>query len=542
MDEMVPPRKFLRMCRDNLRRTKIADSSGVELTGGQLLMRTLILRRILRREVLGDDERHVGLLLPPSVPAVVTNAAISIDRRIAVNLNYTVSSDVMNFCLKQCEIRHVLTSRKVMEKFDFQLDAELVYLEDFKDKVTVADKLAAAVQTWAMPAAMLERRLGLPEIDPDDVLTVIFTSGSTGTPKGVMLTHRNVGTNVVAFNSIIHLSRRDVLVGILPLFHSFGYTATLWTALTLEPKVVYHFSPLEARQVSKLCGRHGATIMIATPTFLRSYLRRCRAEDFAAMEVVLTGAEKLPSDLVDAFEKKFGLRPLEGYGTTELSPVVALNVPLSRTSGANRQGCREGTVGQPLPGISAKVVDLGIDLGVDLDTGDDLGVDQPGMLLIKGPNVMKGYLGRPELTAEVIRDGWYVTGDVAVIDAEGFIRITGRQSRFSKIGGEMVPHIRIEEEITRVLDLDEEAELALAVTAVPHPKKGERLIVLHTGLSQSPKEICRKLSDAGLPPIWIPSPDGFRQVDEIPILGTGKLDLKRVKEKALEEFSAPGSS
>ncbi len=524
----ILPRGFLRMCRRNMRRMKVADSSGAELTGSALLTRTLALRRALRREVLVPDEQYVGLLLPPSVAAVVVNAAVSVDRRVAVNLNYTVSSEVMNACIDQCKIRHVLTSRRVMEKLDLQIDAELVYLEDFKDKVTMADKLAAAAQAWLMPTALLERRLGLHQIDPDDVLTVIFTSGSTGLPKGVMLTHRNVGTNIEAFDSVINLQTRDVLLGILPFFHSFGYTATLWTALTLKPQVVYHYSPLEARPISKLCGKYGATIMIATPTFLRSYLRRCDPEGFSAMEVVLTGAEKLPTDLADAFEKKFGVRPVEGYGTTELSPVVTLNVPAARMSDPTKCGSRDGTIGRTLPGISAKIVDP--------ESGEQLGIDQEGMLLVSGPNVMKGYLNRPELTAEVIRDGWYITGDIAAIDADGFIRITGRLSRFSKIGGEMVPHIRIEEEIIRALQLEDAEDLAISVTAVPDARKGERLIVLHTGLSKAPEAICRSLSDAGLPPIWIPSPDSFRQIDAIPILGTGKADLKAMKELAQREF------
>jgi acyl-[acyl-carrier-protein]-phospholipid O-acyltransferase/long-chain-fatty-acid--[acyl-carrier-protein] ligase len=529
--QMVLPRRLLRMCRRNMRRTKVADSTGTELTGSGLLMRTLILRRLLRREVLSGDEQYVGLLVPPSVAAVVANAAVSLDRRIAVNLNYTVSSEVMNACIRRCGVRHVLTSRRAMEKFNLQIDAELVYLEDFKDKVTTADKLIAAAQTWLLPAAALERRLGLLAVGSDDVLTVIFTSGSTGLPKGVVLTHRNVGSNIDGFNAVIDLQRRDVLVGILPLFHSFGYTVTLWTPLTLDPKVIYHYSPLEAQQVGKLCRRHGATILIATPTFLRSYLRRCLPEDFAAMEVVITGAEKLPGELAEAFQQKFGVRPVEGYGTTELSPVVGVNVPPVRTTGSVRRGCREGTVGQPLPGVSAKVIDL--------SSGEDLGVGRSGMLLIKGPNVMQGYLGQPEQTAKVIRDGWYETGDVAQIDAEGFIKITGRQSRFSKIGGEMVPHLRVEEEIVRVLDLDEEAQPSVAVTGVPDPKKGERLVVLYTALALDPQEVCRRLSQAGLPPLWIPSPDSFRRVEEIPLLGTGKLDLRRLKETALEQFQRP---
>jgi len=529
--EMVLPRRFLRMCRGNLRAAKVADSAGAELSGGALLTRCLILRRLLRREVLADDEQHVGLLLPPSVGAVVTNAAVSIDGRIAVNLNYTVSSAVLNACITQCGVRHVLTSRRVMEKLELDLDAEPVYLEDFRQKVTWRDKLVSALATWLLPAAVLERRLGLTRLKPDDVLTVIFTSGSTGLPKGVMLTHRNVASNIEAFDSALRLSRKDVLLGILPMFHSFGYTTTLWTVLTLRPKGVYHYSPLEARPVGKLCRRHGVTLMITTPTFLRTYLRRCDPEDFAPMEVVVTGAEKLSVELAEAFQRKFGVRPVEGYGTTELSPVVGLNIPPSRAADSSRVTCKEGTVGRPLPGIHAKVVNL--------DTGEDLGPNKSGMLLVKGPNVMKGYLNRPELTAEVIRDGWYVTGDVAEIDADGFIRITGRVSRFSKIGGEMVPHIRVEEALTKVLQLDED-DLRMVVTGVPCPKKGERLVVLHTGLDRTPEEICARLGQLGLPPIWIPSPDCFRKVEQIPVLGTGKLDLKRMKEVALQEFSRQG--
>ena len=263
------------------------------------------------------------------------------------------------------------------------------------------------------------------------------------------------------------------------------------------------------------------------------------------MDLVVTGAERLQADVTDAFEKKFGVRPVQGYGTTELSPVATLNVPPQRETAAVQQGCKQGTIGRPIPGIEAKIVDI--------DSGQDLGPEKSGMLLIKGPSVMKGYLGQPELTAEVIRDGWYTTGDVAKIDTEGFVHITGRMARFSKIGGEMVPHIHVEEAIGKILladremdsntdsntdsDTDEEP-VELVVSAVPHPKKGERLVVLYTGLSQEPKEICRRLLESGLPPIWIPSPDSFRHIDEIPVLGTGKLDLRAVKDAARKEFPA----
>jgi acyl-[acyl-carrier-protein]-phospholipid O-acyltransferase/long-chain-fatty-acid--[acyl-carrier-protein] ligase len=404
----------------------------------------------------------------------------------------------------------------------------VVYLEDFKDKVTRVDKLTAAAQAWLWPVSLLERRLKLTEIDPDDVIGVMFTSGSTGDPKGVMLTHNNVAANVEAFNQMLHFGRDDVLLGVLPFFHSFGYTTTLWSVLTLGSKGVYHYSPLDYRQVGSLSRQHRATLFVSTPTFLRTYLRGCPPEDFASLEMIITGAEKLPTDLANAFEKKFGVRPYEGYGTTELSPVVSCNVPPNRLVPGQPAVNKIGTIGKPIPGVRVKVVDL--------DTGEDLGPGKSGMLLVSGHNVMKGYLGQPEETAKVIRDGWYVTGDIAEIDDEGYIRITGRQSRFSKIGGEMVPHLRIEEVLVRVLGLDEE-ELRIAVTSVPDPRKGERLIVLHTGIASPPEKVCRDLSAAGLPPIWIPSPDGFVEVPSIPVLSTGKLDLRKVRDLAEERFS-----
>ncbi len=541
------PRRFLRMCRRARFREKVADSTGMRLTGGSLLTRTLILRRLLRRHALAGDERYVGLLLPPSAAAVVANAALALDQRISVNLNYTLSSDVLNTCIARCGIRHVLTSRRVMERLDLRIDAELVFLEDFREKVTSLDKVVSATIAQLEPVWSLERRLRLTKIDPDDLLTVIFTSGSTGQPKGVMLTYGNIGSNLDSVQRILHLRRDDVLLGILPFFHSFGYTATMWSVLTLQPKGVYHYTPLEARQVGKLCREHGVTILVGSPTFLRSYTRRCTPEEFATLDVVVAGSEKLPKEVADAFEQKFGVRPIEGYGTTELSPVVSANIPRSRAVTPGDTGVKEGTVGRPLPGIRAKVVDL--------DTGNELEAGKSGMLMITGPNVMKGYLDEPEKTAEVLRDGWYVTGDVATMDAEGFIRITGRESRFAKIGGEMVPHLRVEEMIGQVLSDSQPAGVESAseseadvpdrqfvVTSVPEPRKGERLVVLHTGLPKNPEDICHALAETELPRLWIPTPDSFHHVEEIPLLGTGKLDLRRIRELAEAEFSSTRES
>ena len=275
------------------------------------------------------------------------------------------------------------------------------------------------------------------------------------------------------------------------------------------------------------------TVVLSTPTFLRGFLRRCEKEDFQHADVVITGAEKLPPSLADAFEEKFGVRPLEGYGTTELSPLVSVNIPPTRAWSDENVSAREGSVGRPIPGVAAKTVDL--------ETGEELGPGESGMLLIKGPNVMLGYYQRPDLTQQVLNDGWYTTGDVAMIDQDGFIFITGRESRFSKIGGEMVPHIEVEEKLAALIGANEDTP-QVAVTAVPDARKGERLVVLHTRLPIPPEELRAKLAEMGLPNIYIPSADSFVEVDEIPVLGSGKLDLKRVRQMARERLGIEDSA
>ncbi|QDU57992.1 acyl-[ACP]--phospholipid O-acyltransferase [Aeoliella mucimassa] len=524
-------RTMLRTCRKARFRWKIADSTGDSLTGSQFLMRSFILRRLLVREVLASDEKNIGLLLPPSNGAAITNAALALAGRVAVNLNYSVSEEVMNACIRQAGIRQILTSRRVAEKLPLdlkKLNAKIVYLEELREKLTLGDKVLGGLHGYATPCMLLDLFYGLNRIDPDDLLTIVFTSGSTGDPKGVMLTYRNIAANVDSVDQVIQLNPNDTMLGILPFFHSFGYTITLWGPLALDIHAAYHFNPLDAKMIGKLAARHKATILLSTPTFLRTFSRRCTPDEFATLDVVVAGAEKLPMAVSDAFEERFGVRPVEGYGTTELAPLVSVNVPPSR-SHHEQVDSKEGSVGRPVPGVAAKVIHP--------ENGDDLPQGAAGMLLITGANVMKGYLNLPEKTSEVVRNGWYVTGDIARIDADGFIHITGRESRFSKIGGEMVPHIGVEEAIEQVIGIDDDDESPLVVvTAVPDEKKGERLIVVHRELNKTPDEICAALKQAGLPNIWIPSVDSFMLVDGIPVLGSGKLDLKALALLAQERY------
>ena len=530
LTDAVPlPSNMLRVCRKALFRRKIIDSAGEELTGGQILMRSLILYRLLKREILKTDEERVGILLPPSNGGLIVNAALALTGRVGVNLNYSASAEVMNICIKAAGIKHVLTSRKVMQKLDVDLDAEIVFLEDLKPKLKLIDKIMGVLGAYVSPYRLTNRILGLSKIDLDDIVTIIFTSGSTGNPKGVKLTHRNILHNILAMAHVVRLNDDDVILGILPFFHAFGYTVTLWTPLTLGLGAAYHFNPLEAKQVAKLAKKSGATILLSTPTFLRSYLKRVDPDDFATLEVVVVGAEKLPQSLSDAFEARFDVRPVEGYGATELAPLVSVNVPVSRST-TEATDLREGSIGLPVTGVKVRIVDP--------ETGEPLGVDEEGMLEVAGPNRMQGYLDDDEKTAQVFHDEWYITGDIAKIDSEGFIFITGRQSRFSKIGGEMVPHIRVEEKIQQLLGGDEEEEQLAVVTAVPDAKKGERLIVLHLPMDKSPQEVCEHLKAVGLPNLWIPSADSFLEIEEMPMLGSGKLDLKGMAKMALEHYSS----
>ena len=525
--EIVLQRRLLRACRAAGGRLKLADSLGTKLTGRDLLTRILVAKRVLDR-VLAPDEKRVGVLLPPTAAAAIVNAALALSGRTAVNLNYTLAQPLLDVCIDRAGLRHVISSPLFLSRVKLSVGDRLLDAGDLKKLATGIDKAMAFLGATAVPLPLLERMLGLHRLRPDDILTIVFTSGSTGDPKGVVLSEENVCSNVRAIDQLVHLSPSDVALGVLPFFHSYGYTTTLWTPLVLEPAVVYHTDPRDAQVVGRLAREHHATILMATPTFLRIYIRRTPAEDFSTLEVVFGAAEKLPREVSDAFERKFGMRPCEAYGATELAPLVAANVPLSRHVPGRPADSREGTVGQPIAGCRAKITDR--------EGQQELPLGQDGLLWITGPNVMHGYLDRADLTAEVVKDGWYCTGDIARLDPEGFITITGRESRFSKIGGEMVPHISVEEAVNLELG-GADGDLLAVVTAVPDRSKGERLIVFHLPTDRSIPDLITKLRDRGLPNLWVPSATSFAEIEEIPVLGSGKLDLRRISELARERFA-----
>jgi acyl-[acyl-carrier-protein]-phospholipid O-acyltransferase/long-chain-fatty-acid--[acyl-carrier-protein] ligase len=518
-------RSFLRTARRGPRHFSMADGRTPKLTFGEMLVKTVFLAR--RLGPLWQGQKMVGVFLPPSIPGALVNWAAMLLGKVPINLNYTTSAESLASCAKQCELKAVVTSRLFLEKIHVQPPGEIIYAENLAENVRLSEKLLAFLSAKLFPARLLELFLGVRRAPSlDDTATIIFSSGSTGEPKGVVLSHFNLASNVEQLEQVFHLHDGDRILGILPFFHSFGFTGTLCLPALSGIGVVFHPSPLDAQAIGALVSKYSVSMLLSTPTFLNSYTRRCPPEAFGSLRIVMAGAEKLPERTAQAFEDHFGIRPLEGYGCTECSPVVAVNTYDFRAAYFRQVGTKRGTIGHPLPGIGIRIIDP--------DSGESLPVDKPGLLLVRGPNVMVGYLNRPEKTAEVLRAGWYNTGDVATVDEDGFLRITDRLSRFSKIGGEMVPHIKVEEKLHELLEADGQV---FAVTAIPDEKKGERLVVLHTLKEDVLKECLEKLSKSDLPALWKPRPDQFLFIDRLPYLGTGKLDLRRLREIAQSRLS-----
>ncbi len=511
-------RRFIAVAKRHWTRLALADSGGRELSFGRALTAALLLAGWLRRRRRGEG--MVGIVLPATAGAALANAAVLLSGKIPVNLNFTAGREAMQAAAGRCGLRTVLSARAFLEKAGLAEMPGMVLLEDLLGAVPAPRKIGAALAARLLPTRWLEWMYGGKGVD--EPATVIFSSGSTGEPKGVVLSHRNIVCNIDSLLKIFPLEPGDRALGVLPFFHVFGLTCALWFPLSSGVTAVYHHSPMDARAVGELAARYRVALLMATPTFFGHYLRRCQPEEFRSLRWAVAGGEKLAPGLARAFREKFGLELLEGYGATEMSPVVAVNAPDEPGGLGTQRGYKPGTVGRPIPGVAVRVVDPA--------GGEPLPAGHQGLLLVKGPNRMLGYLGEPERTAEVLREGWYVTGDMASLDAEGFLTIADRLARFSKIGGEMVPHVRVEQTVSELLEGAE-----CVVMAVPDPERGERLVVLYTRREVSPAELWRRLNQTALPKLWIPKCENIYLVEELPPpLASGKLDLRRLKALARE--------
>jgi acyl-[acyl-carrier-protein]-phospholipid O-acyltransferase / long-chain-fatty-acid--[acyl-carrier-protein] ligase len=488
------------------------------VTGGELLAVASVLSQWLRKNV---PEKRIGIVLPTSIGAAVANLGVLFAGKIPVNLNFTAGRAANEAAIARAGIQRLITAPAVVEQMkDFPWLENRIDLGELIKSFPKSTLKRAGLRAFLLPLGILRRNLGIPKKGDREEAALLFTSGSSGEPKAVVLTHRNILANTAQIGAILGRIHLESILGSLPVFHSFGFTVTLWWPLLGGPRVVTYPSPLDAVKLVETIERHKLQLLITTPTFLRAFLRKAKPEQLKSLKMVVTGAEKLPLDLLKEFEAKFGIQVSEGYGMTEASPVVACNLfdePPSKMNPDGVLGRRIGSVGRMVPGLSAKIRDP--------ETNADLGIFQSGMLWLRGANVFDGYFKETDQTTAVLKDGWYKTGDVGRLDEDGFLFIEGRMSRFSKIAGEMVPHLTIEQRITEALDLHPAAGEgpAIAVMGVPDEKRGESLVLLAT-VPVDQADLRKNLVTMGLPNLWIPKV--VRQVPAIPILATGKLDLR----------------
>ena len=493
---------------------------GQELTAGNLLAASLALAGLLRQQCV---EERIAIVLPPGKGATVANLAVVLAGKVPVNLNFTAGRAAIEAACRIAGLQTVLTAGAFQARLpDFPWPDRCLLLEQ------LLPNLKARIVAWRLLSTFLTSDwicslAGVPECGDRSEAVLLFTSGSAGDPKGVVLSHRNLLGNVAQFSSMLGLRRGDAILACLPVFHSFGSTVNLWFPLIEGLRMVTFPSPLDIPKNAELVQRHGVKLLCSTPTFLRGYLRKAAPEQLASVELLVTGAEKLPMDLAQAFEARFGIPVLQGYGLTETSPVVSVNLPDSLSappSNPPQSASKPGSVGRLAPGMTARIRDP--------ETGAPLPLEAIGMLWLKGVNIFEGYLHDPERTSQVLSDGWLSTGDLARFDEEGFLYIEGRLSRFSKIGGEMVPHETVEAGVRRCLGIEGD-ELTVVVTGIPDEAKGEALVLL-SSREVDFQQLRKALASSGIPNLWIPK--RCVHCSAIPQLASGKLDLRRIQQMA----------
>jgi acyl-[acyl-carrier-protein]-phospholipid O-acyltransferase/long-chain-fatty-acid--[acyl-carrier-protein] ligase len=525
-------RECVRMLTRHPRRCAVVDLTAgrSELACGRLYAAAAVLSRRLRATV---PEPRVGIVLPPGSGAFIANLAVMCAGKTPVNLNFTASRDAIEASLKLGGIATVISADALKAKLpNFPWPARTV---DLRAEIAATGGKRAMLPwllaAWLLPNQWCAALLGLPRLGDRAEAGLLFTSGSSGEPKGVVLSHRNLLANCAQISSLSILPETCSLLGCLPVFHSFGFTVTLWYPMLRGCHVVTVPSPLDTRKIIEAIRDERATVFLGAPTFIRPILKKARPGELRTLDLIVTGAEKLPDELFNAFLENFHIEIHQGYGLTETTPATNINQPnppIVTSTGEFQLGKKLGSVGRLMPGMTARIIDP--------ETGRDLPLTSTGIVLFRGANVFGGYLDDEKKTRGAFRDGWFVTGDLGRFDDDGFLFIEGRLSRFSKIGGEMVPHGTIEQKLIELFDLDQSAGYVVIVTGVPDASKGEALVLLTT-TDLSADGVREKLLGAGVPGLWVPKI--VRRVEKIPVLGTGKLDLKLCRELALAEPAKP---
>jgi acyl-[acyl-carrier-protein]-phospholipid O-acyltransferase / long-chain-fatty-acid--[acyl-carrier-protein] ligase len=486
----------------------VTDGDGRKLTLKEITRAAFALGGALARHTAKAE--HVGILLPTGAGAIIALFALLSRGRIPAMLNFTSGSKNLLAACRAAEVKKIVTAKKFVELGGYEklmeelsAEVELLYLEDVKEEIKPQDK-ALALLGPIFPSVLAANP------NPEDAGVILFTSGTEGAPKGVVLSHRNIIANIEQISEHVFLQPTDIFFNPLPTFHCYGLTAgALWPVLNGYP-VVFHPSPLQTKIIPKRIFETGSTVLFATDTFLSQYMRASPDGGMSSLRIAVCGAERVRDETRQAAEKRFGFEVLEGYGVTEASPVLAANQP---------GDIRSGTVGKLLPAVEAKLEAVE-------------GLEGAGRLFVRGPNVMKGYLSSENPGVIVpLEDGWHDTGDIVAIDPNGYVSIRGRLKRFAKIGGEMVSLAVVENCASAVWP-----DNLHAAAIMPDPKKGEQ-VVLVTDRANAPRELLLAWAQShGVPEIAVPKK--IVTVDEIPVLGTGKIDYLKVKTIAEEAIIA----
>jgi acyl-[acyl-carrier-protein]-phospholipid O-acyltransferase / long-chain-fatty-acid--[acyl-carrier-protein] ligase len=522
-------RHLAQECVRGLKRRRFATAviegtDHTKLSRAKLLGAAAALSRHLRREF--PDER-IAIVLPASKGSMVANLAVTLANKVPVDLNFTVGRAANESCCRRANLRVAISATPFMERLkDFPWPERVLKLDELLPRMKRQIILWWIVSAL-LPACLLLRLLQIPKKGGHAEAVLLFTSGTTGEPKGVVVSHRNVVGNVSQFRELLDAKKTDAILASLPFFHTFGSTVTLWYPLIEGVRIVTYPNPLEPAKCAALIEQYKLTFLLATPTFLRLYLRKAEPEQLRSLRLIIVGAEKLPLDLASHFEKRFDKKVFEGYGLTETAPVVSVNLPDPEPKKPGEQvqpSSRLGSVGRLAPGIAVEIREP--------ETERKLSLYETGMLWLCGANIFEGYLHDPKRTAEVLRDGWLRTGDIGRFDEDGFLYIEGRLSRFSKIGGEMVPHEAIEHKIIDLLELSGRDERPFAIVGVQDEAKGEALVLL-SAVDVDLDQLRKKLHEAKVPNLWIPKQ--VQHVESIPVLASGKLDLKKCQELAIQK-------
>lgn len=528
------PYAFIRTMKNASSGFAVADVDGGPLSQKKLLTACALFSKRIKQ----TEGQNIGLLVPTSSAGCIANMSALMAGKTVVNINFTAAENSVSSALEQAQVKTILTAHKFVSKLKARgIDPDIwfagrnvIYMEDVKACISKTEAIFTLATLSVLPTFFLQKVLCKSQ-DLEATAAILFSSGSEGEPKGVMLSHRNIMANLKQTADVLNVRGDDCIMATLPLFHAFGLTVTCFMPLIEDMPVVCHPDPTDAAKIGKGVARYKATLMCATSTFLRMYTRNKKVLPmmFTSLRAVVAGAEKLDQTVRDSFEAKFHVPVVEGYGSTESTPVASTNLPdyLDTDWWQVQVGNKPGTVGMALPGSTFRIVDP--------ETLEELPIGEDGLILIGGTQIMQGYLNQPEKTASVVveMDGlrWYKSGDKGHLDEDGFLTIVDRFSRFAKIGGEMVSLSSVESEVRKILN---QPELPLVAVNLPDLKKGEKIILLMQS-EENTEGLRQQLITGGMPALSLPTE--IYQVPEVPLLGSGKTDFFNAKLMA-EKLSA----